>query len=273
MGKSKGGYAYDKDRHKSIAQISILVVCVAAIALLTVFFSSMGKKKSGKDYQNPTLVQRQLPADDTSVAVFETNMGTFKAVLYEDKAPDACKYFKGLVKDGYYDGTYVFSVEKGVYFLGGSKSKDGTDTDDTDKKTLEKEINADLWPFKGALVSFGGKSNNFVSSQVSGSRIMFVGSVEFDDDFKKELESASDNKELNKAFEEMGGVPNFTKQYTIFAQVYDGMDTYDKICGSEPTDSSDAAPKTEVKFTKVYLSTYGENKNDSFFPDKGDSSK
>ena len=65
MGKSKGGYAYDKDRHKSIAQISILVVCFAAIALLTVFFSSMGKKKSGKDYQNPTLVQRQLPADDS----------------------------------------------------------------------------------------------------------------------------------------------------------------------------------------------------------------
>ena len=28
------------------------------------------------------------------------------------------------------------------------------------------------------------------------------------------------------------------------------MDTYEKICGGEPTDSSDAAPKTEVKFTR-----------------------
>ena len=268
MAKQKGGYAYDKNRNRTIAQISILVVCFVMIAVLTIVFSTIGKKKNGTDYQNPVLVQRQLPADDTPVAVFETNVGTFKAVLYEDKAPEACKYFKGLVKDGYYDGTYVFSVEKDVYFLGGSKAKDGTDTDDTDKKTLEKEINADLWPFKGALISFGGKSDKFISSQVSGSRIMFVGSVEFTKEFKEEFESASDNKEVTEAFEEMGGVPNFTKQYTIFAQVYDGMDIYEKICGSEPTDSGNPMPKSEIKFNKVYMSTYGEHKNDSFFPDR-----
>ncbi len=272
-GKSKGGYAYDKNRNKTIAQVSILIVCFVMIAVLTVMFSSFSKKKNGTDYQNPTLVQRQVPADDATVAVFETTKGTFKAVIYEDKAPEFCKYFKDLVKDGYYDGTYVFSAEKDVYFLGGSKAKDGTDTADTDKTTFDKEINADLWPFKGALIAFGGKNNKFISSTVSGSRIMFVGSVEFTDEFKAELDSASDNKEVNKAFEEMGGVPNFTKQYTIFGQVYDGMDVYEKICAAETTDSSSAELAEEIKFTKVYLSTYGQHKNDSFFPDKQDSSK
>ena len=264
---------YNKGKNKAVVQISILAVCFVMIAVMTIMFSSFFKKKSGKDYQNPTLVQRQLPADDATVAVFETNKGTFKAVLYEDKAPDACKYFKELVRDNYYNGTYVFSVEKDVYFLGGSKAKNGADTDDTDKRTYEKEINADLWPFKGALVSFGGKSNKFISSQVSGSRIMFVGTVDFTDEFKKELESASDNKEITEAFEQMGGVPNFTKQYTIFAQVYDGMDVYEKICGTEPTDSSDPAPSEEIVFEKVYLSTYAQHKNDAFFPDKADTSK
>ncbi len=264
---------YNKGKNKTMVQVSILIVCFVMIALLTVMFSSFFKKKSGKDYQNPTLVQRQLPADDAAVAVFETNMGTFKAVLYEDKAPDACKYFKELARDGYYDGTYVFSVQKDVYFLGGSKSKDGTDTEDTDKRTYEKEINADLWPFKGALVSFGGQSNKFISSQVSGSRIMFVGTVDFNDEFKKEFESAADNKEITEAFEQMGGVPNFTKQYTVFAQVYDGMDVYEKICGTEPTDESNAEPSVEIKIEKVYLSTYAQHKNDAFFPDKPDSSK
>lgn len=272
-GKSKGDYAYNKNRNRTIAQVSILVVCFVMIAVLTIMFSSFGKKKNGTDFQNPTLVQRQLPADDTPVAVFETTQGTFKAVIYEDKAPDVCKYFKKLVNDGYYDDTYVFSVEKDTYFLGGSKAPDGTDTDDTDKKTLDKEISADLWPFKGALISFGGKNDKFISSNVSGSRILFVGSVEFTDEFIAELNSASDNKEVNKAFEEMGGIPNFTKQYTIFGQVYDGMDVFEKICGSEPTDSSNAQPAQEIKFTKVYMSTYGEHKNDSFFPEKGEDSK
>lgn len=267
------GSNYKKDKNKTAIQISVLIVCFVMIAAMTILFSSFFKKKNGTDYQNPTLVQRQLPADDATVAVFETSKGTFKAVLYEDKAPEACKYFKNLVKDKYYDGTYVFSVRKDVYFLGGSKAKNGADTKDTDKDTLEKEINADLWPFKGAMISYGGKNNNFFSSEVSGSRIMFVGSVEFTDDFKQELESATDNKEIVDAFEEMGGVPNFTKQYTIFAQVYDGMDVYEKICGSGSNDESVYEPSEEITFTKVYLSTYKDNRNDSFFPDKADESK
>ena len=82
---------YNKGKNKTVVQISILAVCFVMIAVMTIMFSSFFKKKSGKDYQNPTLVQRQLPADDATVAVFETNKGTFKAVLYEDKAPDACK--------------------------------------------------------------------------------------------------------------------------------------------------------------------------------------
>lgn len=269
---TKGGYMPDKNRNKTIAQVSILVICFVMIVALTIMFSNFSKKK-GEDFQNPELVQRKLPADDATVAVFETTKGTFKAVLYEEQAPEACKYFKDLVKTGYYDGTYVFGVQKDVYFLGGSKAKDGTDTDDTDKKTLDKEISSDLWPFKGALISFGGKNNKFISSEVSGSRILFVGSVEFTDEFKQELESASDNSEINSAFEEMGGVPNFTKQYTIFAQVYDGMDIYEKICKAGSGDESSITPTEEIKFTKVSLSTYKEHKNDSFFPAASDSSK
>ncbi len=270
--KSKGGYAYNKNRNRTIAQISILAVCFVMIAALTIMFSNFSKKK-GEDYQNPTLVQRQLPADDATVAVFETTKGTFKAVIYEEQAPEFCKYFKNLVKDGYYNDTYVFNVEKDVYFLGGSKAKDGLDTDDTDKTTFDKEISSDLWPFKGALISFGGKNNKFISSVVAGSRIMFVNSVEFTDEFKKELESAGGNDEITKAFEEMGGVPNFTKQYTIFGQVYDGMDVYEKICAAGTGDESKKDPTEEIKFTKVYLSTYGQHKNDSFFPDKTSESK
>ena len=122
---TKGGYSPDKSRNKTIAQVSILVICFVMIAALTIMFSNFSKKK-GEDYQNPELVQRKVPSDDATVAVFETTKGTFKAVLYEEQAPEACKYFKDLVKTGYYDGTYVFGVQKDVYFLGGSKAKDGT---------------------------------------------------------------------------------------------------------------------------------------------------
>lgn len=264
----KGGHYSAKSKNRTIAQISILVVCFVMIVVLTIMFSSFSKKKQGQDYNNPDLVQRKLPSDDAPVVVFETTMGTFKAVIYEDKAPDFTDHFKKLVAEGYYNDTYVFRVEKGVYFMGGSKAPDGVDTDDTDKKTFDREVSADLWPFKGALVSYGGKSKNFVSTTVAGSRLMFVNSIEFTDDIKQEMKEAGGSEEVRKAFEELGGVPNFSKQYTIFGQVYDGFDVYEKISSSKPASSDDPKPSEEIKFKKVYMSTYGENKNDSFFPNK-----
>ena len=71
--------------------------------------------------------------------------------------------------------------------------------------------------------------------------------------------------DITDAFSNYGGVLNFSQQYTIFGQIYDGMDVYDEICAMDVTDSETLRPSENIQFTKVYLSTYGENKNDSFF--------
>ncbi|MBQ4247205.1 MAG: peptidylprolyl isomerase [Ruminococcus sp.] len=263
----------NKNKNKVAMQLGVMVVCFLLILALALFLGRMNRKNK-PDYDNAQLLQTQVPSDSTPVAVFETSMGTFKAVIYEDKAPDLCKYFTGLVNKGYYDGTYVFSVEKDAYFIGGSKSKSGEDTSDTDTKTITKETNAELWPFKGSLISFGGSDGKFFSSNVSGSRIMFVGSIEFTDEIVSEMDKRPGNSEINEVFKRWGGVPNFSQQYTIFGQVYDGYESYEKICAQGKGDSSDTTPTTEIKINNVYMSTYGENKNDSFFTEKlGSSSK
>lgn len=251
-------------------QFSMIAVCF--VIVFAVFYACQGTKNSGKlDPDDVNIIQFDLPGDDAPVAVFETSMGTFKAVIYEDEAPDFCEYFTGLVNDGYYDGTHVFAVQENVYFMGGSKSDDGTDTDDTDKDTLEPEITPDLWPFKGALVSYGDKGGSFFSQKVmSGSRILFVNSVDFTEEFMEELDSAGGNESLIETFKEKGGVPNFAQQYTIFGQVYDGMDIYDDICGTEVTDSESLRPVKDITIDRVYMSTYGENKNDGFFTEAGE---
>lgn len=258
-----------KGKSKATVQLMMMAFCFLMIVLLVIIMGKMSRA-SKPDYENAKLVQRKVPSANDTVAVFETTKGTFKAVIYEDEAPEICKYFKDLVKQGYYDGTYVFGVEKDVYFLGGSKAADGNDTQDTDTTTFDKELSPNLWPFKGSLISYGGKDNKFFSSNVSGSRIMFVNSVEFDDEMNKTLDSAG-NKEVNEVFKKLGGVPNFAQQYTIFGQVYDGFDCYEKICAAGEGDSSTIVPTEEIKITKVTLSTYGEHKNDSFFADSSES--
>ena len=270
--KTKKNYYDDKRsrRFKTYFQFSMIALCF--VLVFTLFQACQRVKGGGSlDPEDVDLIQYELPANDAPVVVFETSQGDFTAVLYPEQAPKFVEYFTDLVNKGYYDDTYVFAVQQDVYFMGGSKSKNGTDTNDTDRTQLEPELHEDLWPFKGALISYGDKGGTILNKKImSGSRILFVDTVEFTDEFNAELESAGANDELVETFKKKGGIPNFSQQYTIFAQVYDGFDAYDKICAAEVNNEKELRPKTEIMINKAYISTYGEHRNDSFFNAKTD---
>lgn len=246
-------------RFKVFFQFSMIGL---AFVMVFAIFYRCTVQKNRLDSKDVEIIQFDTPADDAPVCVFETTMGTYKAVLYPDEVPDYVDFFISLVNDGYYDGTYVFAVQDGVYFMGGSKTEDGTNNDDTNTTNYERELTPKLWPFKGALVAFGDEKGLFVKETLAGTRIMFVNSVEFTDEFKEELDNAGGNKTLVEAFKEHGGVPNFSQQYTVFGQVIDGMDVYEKICSVEVSDDKSKKPMNDIQFTKVYMTTYGEIKGD-----------
>ncbi len=255
-------------RFKTLFQFSMIGL---AFVLIFAVFYRCTVQKNRLDADDVEIIQFDTPADDAPVCVFETTMGTYKAVLYPDIVPDYCDFFTSLVNEGYYDDTYIFAVENGVYFMGGSKTDDGTNNDDTNTKNYERELSPKLWPFKGSLVAFGDEKGIIVKETLAGSRIMFVNSVEFTDEFKDELDNAGGNKKLVEAFKEHGGVPNFSQQYTVFGQVIDGMDVYDKICSAEVNDEKTKRPMNDIKFTKVYMTTYGEIKGDMGKADSSES--
>ena len=267
------GTPHARQRMMAYFQFSMIAVVFVAVFAVISFISYRKEKKNQIDYSKAELIQYDLPADDAPVVVYETSEGTFKAVLYPDQAPDYCSYFTGLVESGYYDGTYVFAVQDGVYFMGGAKTSDGTDDSTTDATELNAEKSKDLWPFYGAIAAYGNRKSLMDAQIQAGSRDLFIGSIEFDDKTIEEMDSVSDNEKLNNAFAEKGGVPNFSQQYTIFGQVYDGFEAYDKLLSvpvvkpseSDGSGDSDLRPKDAVTFEKVYISTYGENKNDDFF--------
>ncbi|MGN1134434.1 MAG: peptidylprolyl isomerase [Oscillospiraceae bacterium] len=268
-------YMGPKEKNRFSFVFKLCIVAVIVVILMLIYFGCESKKEKDSKI-NPDdihVIQYQIPEDDAPVAIFETSLGDFKAVLYPDETPDFYKYFTKLVKEGYYDNTKVFAVQKDVYFMGGSKTTDGVTNSETDETNTDRELSPNLWPFKGSLIAYGNKSGIFSKTINSGSRILFVNSVEFDDDFKKQMEDAGGKEEVVDAFLDKGGVPNFSQQYTIFGQVYDGFEAYDKICGYDVKDSDNLEPIDEITIKKVSLSTYGENKNDSFFSIKKSSEK
>ena len=233
-----------------------VVLLISLIILL--FYLAFSCSQSGKpkfDYTEVDLVQLQTPADDAETVVFETTEGTFSAVLFRDKAPKYVEYFTNLVNSGYYNGTYVFNSEPGVYFLGGSKTPDGTVSADSDTRFVDPEISPDLWPIKGALGSYVTTKGILNKKNMAGSTALFMNTIEFTDEFIdafKDVDGA--NEDVVNAFIDNGGIPNFSQIYTIFGQVVQGMDVYEKIC--EVGVDEEGTPEKEIKFEKVYMTTY-----------------
>lgn len=230
------------------------------------------------DYSKAEFIQENVPSDDATVVVFETTEGTFKAVLYENEAPKYCKYFKNLVKDGYFDDTYVCTIIKNSDgqnggFIGGSKTKDGMSNDDTSTKMTKIEVSESLLPIKGSLCSLVKQKGLFTNAK-AGSVVTFLNDVTDTAELEKNLAENGDANGLSRVtdvFKTYGGVPNYVQMYTIFGQVYDGWETYDKIVNSQIVDEGKAddddknySPKDDIKFTKVYLSTYGEQKENGY---------
>ena len=91
-------------------------VCLAAVLLLT--GCSLRPQENGSAVQSisrPAVESAELqfthPAAGDTVAVFDTSAGVFRAVLFPEKAPQACDNFIGLVQQGYYNGLTVSRVE------------------------------------------------------------------------------------------------------------------------------------------------------------------
>jgi cyclophilin family peptidyl-prolyl cis-trans isomerase len=135
------------------------------------------------------------------VAVIETSMGTFKAELYEDKAPITVKNFVGYANDKFYDGTIFHRVIPTFMIQGG-----GHTADMAKKKTKDPIVNEaanGLSNKKGTLAMARTGDPNSATAQ------FFV--------------NVKDNDFLDKANAQDG------HGYCVFGNVIEGMEVVDKI--------------------------------------------
>lgn len=204
-------------------------------------------------------------ADDAPVALITTDQGQIRAELYPQYAPQTVANFKRLADSGYYDGTYVYEIQKDVYMAGGSKYTDGSLPDgyDKDSEMIEQEFSDDLWPLRGCLMSCGLQKTSFWTGErivFGGSRFMVAGSIDFTDEIKTQLYEGKEDQNTNieDAFVEYGGIPNATRQMTVFAQTYEGLDVLEKLL-DEPSDPENFSPVRDVEIKKVEVCTYKES--------------
>ena len=260
-------------KNKALSVLGIFLLASSIVSFIVFYFVVMASQQ-GYSYIDPEsleLVQTEEIPEGAPIAIVNTSLGEFRAVLYPEYAPETVAQFIELAEDGYYDNTYVFEAKNDVYFAAGAADNDGhlPDSLPEEREKVPVETHQNLWPFKGALCAMnttteGGFFKRLFKSEqkYSGTRFMVLGSVDFsDEEFVAQFREASGSEALADAFLERGGVPNFSQQMTIFGQTYEGLEVVEAICAAELFDTPSSTtgytpPKEDIQIISVEISTY-----------------
>ncbi len=146
-------------------------------------------------------------------ARFTTNLGSFEAEIFEDKAPVTAKNFLDLAQKGFYDGTIFHRVIDGFMIQGGDPTGTGR----------------------------GGPGYSIKDE--------FSPALRHDTEGILSMANAGPNTGGSQFFVTLAATPWLDRKHAIFGKVTNGMDTVRKI-GKVPTGMGDR-PNQEIKIEKI----------------------
>ena len=189
---------------------------VIGIILIAIFSTGCKKGEGEGDSKLLDKAWNELTEGDMErmIAVIETNMGMIKLKFYPDVAPNHCRNFIRLARDGFYDNLIFHRVIKGFMIQGGCPEGTG----------------------------MGGPGWN-VHAEFS-QRKHLKGTLSM-------ARSRDPNSAGSQFFICLEPQPRLDGHYTVFGQVIEGQDVVDKI-GDLPTDRRDR-PQQEAKMEKVNI--------------------
>ena len=170
--------------------------------------------------------QLDKPSAGEKTAVISTLLGDIRIRLFAEKAPKAVENFVTHAKNGYYNGLIFHRVIKDFMIQGGDPLGTGTGGESIWSEPFEDEFTPELHNLRGALSMANAGPNT------NGSQFFIVQAKEVSDDLIEQMEQASEEvfpTSVIDAYRENGGTPWLDFRHTVFGQVYEGMDTVDRI--------------------------------------------
>lgn len=232
----------------------------AAVLALSILLTMTGCQ--GVETEDPILdadiefIQFEKPKEGDKIATIDTTYGKITVVVYPEEAPKAVENFLTLAQQGYYDGTHVFSLisdPNGGFLAGTSDKKGKNGTSIYDGKDFDYELSPSLWSYAGALGSISTKDKK------ASSRFFIVSDAKVPQEMLDQMEEAGYPQKVIDKFAEVGGAPIYSRLYTIFGQVIEGMDVVDKIVAADKTDKN--VPVEDILINTITVSEYHEEQH------------
>lgn len=193
--------------------------------LLSIFFAI---------HLNVAFAQKPIEKPKETIVEITTNFGVMRARLYNN-TPQHRDNFISLVKKGFYDSLLFHRVISGFMIQGGDPGSKKADSasilgsgEATDLPTVPAEFITNLIHKKGALAA--ARDNN-PEKKSSNCQFYIVQGKKVD---SAQLNPANHyTKDQKEIYQRIGGTPFLDQNYTIFGEVFMGLDVIDKIAALE----------------------------------------
>ena len=210
-------------------------------------------KMSDVDFAANAEKQFAMPEKGEQIATFHVrNFGDFKVKFFPEVAPKAVENFVTHAKNGYYDGLTFHRVMKEFMIQGGDPKGDGTGGESIWGQGFGPELDYSLVPYRGSLCMAMSSLPNSIGSQ------FFITQANFNESMYNYLKSSYPVGLLNQ-YRDHGGYLSLYMQYTVFGQVFEGMNVVDAICDVEVVASSrgeKSIPVEDVIIDSIEVGTY-----------------
>jgi peptidyl-prolyl cis-trans isomerase B (cyclophilin B) len=190
--------------------------------------------------------------------VITTKYGTIKVRLYNETPKHRDNYVK-LAQEHFFDSLMFHRCIKDFMIQGGDPdskhAKPGVQLGEGGLKyTIPAEIQPNLFHKYGVIAA--ARDNNPEKASSSSQFYIAVGKV-YTDAQLTQMEQQTGKKftdEERKAYTTIGGIPHLDGNYTVFGEVYEGMNLVDSII-KQPTDHNNRPLvdiRMEIKVGKDY---------------------
>lgn len=187
------------------------------------------------------------PEEGETVAIIHIkDMGDICVKFFYEDSPLAVENFVTLAANGYYDGIIFHRVIADFMIQGGDPSGTGMGGESMWGTEFKNEYSDRLAQINGSLAMARTQALD-----TNGSQFFINDGPELAEEY---LEYYGVDESLWDTFLEHGGNPHLQDQYTVFGQVYDGMDIVETISQTE-TDSSDK-PVNDVVIESIEIKQY-----------------
>jgi len=182
-------------------------------------------------------------AGDTVAIINVKDYGEIRVCFFANEAPKAVENFLTHAKNGYYNGLPFHRIMKDFMIQGGDPKGNGTGGESIWKTGFKVEISNNLRHYNGALSMARSSALDSQGSQffiVHDSKKTSRNSNEWKSVETQAKASARQNgipavtfpQEVRDNYNKYGGSPHLDGSYTVFGQVYQGLDVVNKIANT-----------------------------------------